>query len=133
MNRFDPAALDAYVTYGLVDDPGRAASPWPAPARTKPPSTRERPGATSGSGLPDVRPPVTVLGGVDPDHPVSRSIEDIARRLPRGEASRLEGLSHFGPFEEPLGVGRVAAAALRSAVADRAPVDESPTTVAPPR
>ncbi len=23
MNRFDPAALDAYVTYGFVDDSGR--------------------------------------------------------------------------------------------------------------
>jgi pimeloyl-ACP methyl ester carboxylesterase len=82
--------------------------------------------------LPNIRLPVTVLGGFDPCDPVSRSIEDVARQFPRGEARRLEGLRHFGPFEEPLTVGRVAAAALRTDL-DNAPHDESPTTVAPPR
>ncbi len=27
MNRFDPAALDAYVTFGFVDEPGRRRDP----------------------------------------------------------------------------------------------------------
>jgi pimeloyl-ACP methyl ester carboxylesterase len=131
MNRFDPAALDAYVTYGLVDVPDGTVTL----ACTREDEATIYDGAPRNQvweGLPDVRPPVTVLGGFDPDHPISQSIGDIAGRMPCGEASRLEGLSHFGPFEEPLRVGRIAATALRSA-ADRAPGDESPTTVAPPR
>jgi pimeloyl-ACP methyl ester carboxylesterase len=111
MNRFDPAALDAYVTFGFVDDPEGGVTLA---------CTREDEASVYGGAfrsqawerLSDVRPPVTVLGGEDSRDPVSRSIEDTARRLPRGSAIRMEGLSHFGPFEDPLAVGRTAASAL---------------------
>jgi len=111
MNRFDPAALDAYVTYGFV--PGPEGGVTLACAREDEASVYE--GApTSGAWdhLSGVRPPVAVLGGGDPHDPVSRVIDDVARRLPRGGSRRFEGLSHFGPFEDPLGVGRVVAEAL---------------------
>lgn len=118
MSRFDPAALDAYVTYGLVDGPDDGVTL--ACAREDEASVYE--GApTSGvwDHLGEVRCPVMVLGGGDPRDPVSRIIEEVARHLPRGGARRCEDLSHFGPFEDPLGVGRVAAEALRAVSADR--------------
>jgi pimeloyl-ACP methyl ester carboxylesterase len=111
MNRFDPAALDAYVTFGFVDEPGGGvvlACSGPDEASIY----EGAPLSQTWDRLPEVRAPVTVLGGYDPRDPVSRHVEEIARRLPRGHAIRLEGLSHFGPFEDPMGVGRVAAAAL---------------------
>jgi pimeloyl-ACP methyl ester carboxylesterase len=111
MNRFDPAALDAYVTYGFVDEPGSGVTL--ACARDDEASIYEgAPLHHAWDRLPEVRPPVTLLGGEDPRDPVSRLIEDAARRIPRGSAIRMPGLSHFGPFEDPTNVGRVAAAAL---------------------
>jgi pimeloyl-ACP methyl ester carboxylesterase len=131
MDRFDAAALDAYVTYGFVDDP--AGGVTLACDREDEASVYEgAPGSHAWERLSQVQPPVTVLGGVDDRDPVSRFIEDVARQVPRGEARRLAGLSHFGPFEDPLGVGRMAAATLAS-VADPAPGDASPTSVTPPR
>jgi pimeloyl-ACP methyl ester carboxylesterase len=131
MNTFDPAALDAYITYGFVDDPAGGVTLACAPEDEA--SVYEgAPGSRAWEHLSDVRPPVAVLGGFDPRDPVSRVIEDVARQLPRGGARRLEGLTHFGPFEDPLAVGRVAAEAL-GAGSDPAPGGESPTTVAPPR
>ncbi len=131
MNRFDPAALDAYVTYGFVDDPAGGvslacnredeASVYEGAARSH---TWDR--------LSDVRAPVTILGGVDIRDSVSRSIEDVAREVRRGDARRLAGLSHFGPLEDPLRVGRMAAATLASLPA-LAPDAASPTGVTSPR
>jgi len=111
MNGFDPAALDAYVTFGFVDDPGGGVTL--ACTREDEASVYEgAPHSHAWERLPEVRPPVTLLGGEDPRDPVSRFIEDTARRLPRGSAIRMPGLSHFGPFEDPLAVGRMAASAL---------------------
>ena len=130
MNRFDPAALDAYVTYGFVENATGGVSL--ACAGDDEASVYEgAPDSHAWDRLPEVRPPVTVLGGVDPRDPVSRFIEDVARQVRRGAATRLQGLTHFGPFEDPLGVGRVAEAAFASgpgAVSG----DESPMSVTPP-
>jgi pimeloyl-ACP methyl ester carboxylesterase len=131
MNTFDPAALDAYVKYGFVDDPAGGVTLACAPEDEA--SVYEgAPGSQAWEHLGDVRPPVAVVGGFDPRDPVSRVIEEVARQLPRGGSRRLDGLTHFGPFEDPLAVGRVAAEAFK---AGRGPAsgDESPTTVAPPR
>jgi pimeloyl-ACP methyl ester carboxylesterase len=131
MNRFHPAALDAYVTYGFVDDP--AGGVTLACDREDEASVYEgASGSHAWERLSEVRPPVIVLGGFDDRDPVSRFIEDVAGQVQRGQARRLEGLTHFGPFEDPLGVGRVAAAALASRPGPP-PGDASPTTVAPPR
>jgi pimeloyl-ACP methyl ester carboxylesterase len=130
MNRFDPAALDAYVQYGFVDDP--AGGVTLACAREDEASVYEgAPSSHAWERLGEVGPRVTVLGGFDRRDPVSRFIEDVAREVPAGEATRLPGLTHFGPFEDPLGVGRVAAAALGSRPG-RASGGASPTSVTPP-
>lgn len=111
MNGFDPAALDAYVEYGFVDEPHGGVTL--ACTREDEASIYEgAPLHHAWDRLPEVRTPVTLLGGEDPRDPASRFVEDIARRIPRGSAIRMPGLSHFGPFEDPRGVGRVAAAAL---------------------
>jgi pimeloyl-ACP methyl ester carboxylesterase len=131
MNRFDPATLDAYVTYGFVDD--RAGGVSLACAGEDEASVYEgAPSSNVWERLSEVHSPVTVLGGFDPRDPVSRSIEDVARQVPRGAARRLKGLTHFGPFEDPLLVARVAAAALDS-TPDAAKADESPPSVPPRR
>jgi pimeloyl-ACP methyl ester carboxylesterase len=131
MNRFAPAALDAYVTYGFVDDPAGGVT-LACTGEDEASVYEGAPTSHAWEGLSGVRPPVTVLGGFDPRDPVSRFIEDVARKVQRGAARRLQGLTHFGPFEDPVGVGRVAAAALESGP-EAAPGGESPTTVAPPR
>jgi pimeloyl-ACP methyl ester carboxylesterase len=111
MNRFDPAALDAYVTYGFVDEPGGAVT-LACTGEDEASIYEGAPQHHAWDRLSEIRPPVAVLGGEDHRDPVSGYVEDIARRLPRGSAIRLPGLSHFGPFEDPIGVGRMAAAAL---------------------
>jgi pimeloyl-ACP methyl ester carboxylesterase len=111
MQDFDPSALDAYVTYGFVDDPQGGVTL--ACARDDEASVYE--GApTSGiwDRLGGVRAPVTVLGGDNESESMARVIDIVARQLPRGVARRLKGLSHFGPFEDPFTVGRIAAEAL---------------------
>jgi pimeloyl-ACP methyl ester carboxylesterase len=134
MSTFDPAALSAYVTYGFVDDPDGGVTL--ACTREDEASMYEgAPLSRAWEHLPDVRPPVAVLGGGDTDDPVSRVVEDVARRLPRGGARRLEQLTHFGPFEDPLAVGRAAAAALgagRRPSSDESG-DQSTIAVAPPQ
>ncbi len=111
MNRFDPVALDAYVIYGFVDEPGGGVTL--ACTREDEASIYEgAPLHHAWDRLSEVRPPVTLLGGEDRRDPVSRLVEDAARHLPRGSAIRMHGLSHFGPFEDPMGVGRMAATAL---------------------
>ncbi len=135
MNRFDPAALDAYVTFGFVDDP--AGGVTLACTREDEASVYEgelrgpRLGATARGA-----PPGDPAGWRGPPRPGQPFLEDAARRLPRGSAIRMEGLSHFGPFEDPLAVGRMAAAALapRRAVASVHPaLSRSTMDVAPRR
>jgi pimeloyl-ACP methyl ester carboxylesterase len=111
MNRFDPAALDAYVNYGFVDEPGDGVS-LACTGDDEASVYEGAPRHHAWDRLSEVRPPVTVLGGHDPRDPVSGYVEDIARRLPRGSAIRVPDVSHFGPFEDPIGVGGIAAIAL---------------------
>jgi pimeloyl-ACP methyl ester carboxylesterase len=123
MNRFDDAALRAYVDFGFVDEPGGGVTL--ACRREDEASVYEgAPASGTWEHLSRIRPPVTLLGGEDPTDPVSRIIEEVARHLPRGAARKFEGLSHFGPFEAPRRVGAVVAEAL---------VGESTITVTPPR
>ncbi len=110
-SRFDPVALDAYVAFGFVDDP--AGGVTLACAREDEASVYEgAPSSGAWESLPAVRPPVAVLGGEELTDPVSRALEEVARRLPRAGSRRIPGLSHFGPFEDPALVGRLVAAAL---------------------
>lgn len=113
LNRLSPAALDAYVTYGFVDQPDGTV----ALACSGEDEASVYEGAPTSGGwdrLGSVRCPVAVLGGGDKVDPVSFVIEDVARHLPRGGARRFPGLDHFGPFEDPATVGSVVAEALRT-------------------
>ena len=109
-SRFDPAALDAYVEHGFVDAGDGVIL---ACIREDEAAVVEG-AATTGAWdrLHEVRVPVTVLGGSDPSDPVGRLIEDVARQIPRGAALRVEGVSHFGPFEDPRLIAELAAEAL---------------------
>ena len=110
-SRFDPGALDAYVEFGFVDRPDGTVTLACAPHDEA--SVYE--GAVNSgawAALSSVRPPVTILGGEDPNDPVSLVVEGAARRLPRGAALRVAGVGHFGPFEEPAKVAEIAGDAL---------------------
>jgi pimeloyl-ACP methyl ester carboxylesterase len=110
-SRFDPAALDAYVTYGFVDEPGGTVTL--ACARQDEASVFDgAPSSPAWDRLPQVRCPVTVFGGSDPSDPVGRVVEIVARRLPEGTAKRFDQLDHFGPFVDPVRVGTAIAAAF---------------------
>lgn len=109
-NRFHPAALDAYVEYGFVET-GEGVTL--ACARDDEASVYEGAPTNGAWGLlGSVRVPVTVIGGQDPTDPVGRLVEDVARRIPRGAALRVDGVGHFGPFEEPEVVAELAAEGL---------------------
>jgi pimeloyl-ACP methyl ester carboxylesterase len=128
MNRFDPTALDAYVRFGLVaNGDGGVVLACTREAEASVYEGASRSGAWDRLG--EIRPPVVVLGGSDIEDTVSRVVEDVARRLPRGAAKRMDGLTHFGPYEDPLGVGRLAAKALGA----RGASGRSTMIVAPPR
>jgi pimeloyl-ACP methyl ester carboxylesterase len=129
MNSFDPAALEAYVEYGFINSP--AGGVTIACTGDDEASTYEgAPESGAWDRLDQVRAPVLILGGGDMRDPVSTFIDDVARRLPRGGTRRLGGLSHFGPMEDPLGVGRIAAEAFGSSTATSAG-DGSTVAVAP--
>jgi pimeloyl-ACP methyl ester carboxylesterase len=110
-NRFDPSALEAYVTYGFVDEPDGTVTL--ACRREDEASVYEgAPSSGAWDRLSQVRPPVLVMGGEATNDPVSNIVEQVARQLPRGVARRFSGLGHFGPFEDPPRVGAVMAEAL---------------------
>lgn len=110
-NRFDPAALEAYVTYGFVDEPDGSVTL--ACRREDEASVYEgAPSSGAWDRLSQVRPPVLIMGGQETSDPVSKILEQVARQLPRGGARRFPGLGHFGPFEDPARVGAVVAEAL---------------------
>jgi pimeloyl-ACP methyl ester carboxylesterase len=122
--RFLPEVLDAYVDFGFVDTPNGVAL---ACSPDDEASVYEGGGRHGTWGrLAEVRAPVAVLGGKDHAQLPARLVEDVARRLPRGGARRFERLTHFGPFEDPVLVGKIAAAAFggegrRSTIAVSAP------------
>ncbi len=112
-NRFNRGALEAYVTYGFVDQPDGTVAL--ACRREDEASVSEgAPSSGAWDRLGQVRPPVLVMGGQETGDLVSQIVEDVARHLPRGGARRFPGLSHFGPFEDPDVVGGVIARALET-------------------
>lgn len=113
-SRFDRAALEAYVDFGLVDDADGTVTLACTPEDEA--SVYEgAPSSGAWDRLGSVRPTVTVLGGEDGSDPVGRLIEEVARRLPRGAALRVEGAGHFGPFETPAVIADLTTEALAGA------------------
>jgi pimeloyl-ACP methyl ester carboxylesterase len=113
-NRFDPAALEAYVEYGLVEQPDGTVRL--ACNREDEASVFEgAPGSRTWELVPAVHVPVAVLAGSDPLDPVAHMSERVARRLRRAGLVRFPHLDHFGPFVAPAEVGAVVAEGLRVA------------------
>lgn len=110
-SNFADEALEAYVEHGFVDQPDGSVTL--ACAREDEAAVFE--GALvspTWSVLQQIRPPVAVLAGADPEDPVSEIALQVARRIPRGGLRRFPHLDHFGPMTAPEEVGRVMAVAL---------------------
>lgn len=110
-NTLAPAALRAYVDHGLEDLPDgtvRLKCRGENEARTYEMSGTH--GAFARLG--EVKCPVTVACGADTDAFGPSVIEAHASRLPDARTHVFEGLGHFGPLEDPEGVGAHVAAFL---------------------
>jgi pimeloyl-ACP methyl ester carboxylesterase len=108
---FTDEALDLYVEYGLVPDPAGGvtlacrrddeAATYEGAVTADPRRRLGEVGADAtvveGGGRADARPP---------------GLAEAAALLPRGHLEVLDGLSHFGPFEDPAAV----AASIRGAL-----------------
>ncbi len=110
MNRFDPAALDAYVTFGFVDEPERRRDPGLHREKTKRPIYKGLRGSHAWDRLAEVRPPVTVLGGEDPRDPVSRYRRGHRPPTPEGQRHPHGGAQPLRSVRRPAR-GRAKAAA----------------------
>jgi pimeloyl-ACP methyl ester carboxylesterase len=105
----DPAALAAYVEHGLGDLPDGGVTLKCAP------KTEARIFMTGmGNGIYDdlekVACPVTVAASGDGGHP-AQAAPLVAEALPNARLERFDGLTHFGPMEDPA---RIAAALTRA-------------------
>ena len=108
---FTADALECYVRYGFVEQPDGSVTL--ACRREDEAAVFEGAVKSPTWGvLHEVRPPVAILAGSDPDDAVGRIAADVARRLPRGGLRRFAGLDHFGPMTAPDAVGSVMAVAL---------------------
>lgn len=99
-NRLAPEALHAYVDYGFDDlDDGTVR----LKCRGADESAVYRNGMAHDAfgHLPEVACPVTVVCGAETDAFGPDAITTVAERLPHGRAEVLDGLSHFGPLEDP--------------------------------
>lgn len=101
LNAFDPAALDAYVRYGVRPerDGVRLKCDPEHEARTFDQGGVHR----TWDLLGDITLPVTVIGGRggDGDDVPAAIAGPIAERLPRGRYVLEPSLDHFGPFTDP--------------------------------
>lgn len=112
---FTAEALESYVEYGFVDLPDGTVGL--ACVREDEAAVFE--GAITSptwSVLDQVRPPVAILAGSDPDEPLARVAADVARKLPRAGLRRFPHLDHFGPMTAPDEVGEVMEVALAPGV-----------------
>lgn len=120
-SRFDPESLAAYVEFGFLEVPeGRVT----LACRPQDESSVYQGAPTSGAWerLGSVGCPVSVLGGEEPANPVARLLEQVVERLPRGSATRVPGVGHFGPFEAPERVAELVSAALGDPIHHERPI-----------
>lgn len=110
-DRLAPGVLEAYVEHGFCDDPDggvRLALSGAEEATVY----EGAPLHDAWDHLPAMRLPVTVAGSADGVEGPVALVEDLAGRIPGATVERFEGLSHFGPLEDPRRVGLAVAAAL---------------------
>jgi pimeloyl-ACP methyl ester carboxylesterase len=105
-SRFTPEALSCYVAYGLVDRPDGTVA-LACPGEEEATVYEGAPHQPAYRQLPELRLPVTVAGSADGSALGAELLRHLAERIPGGRSEILEGLSHFGPMEDPE---RIAAA-----------------------
>lgn len=125
MNAFDPAALEAYVRFGLrpvvstkgtrgdgIDD-GTDDEPVELCCAPELEAATFENGATHGTWvrLAGISTPVVVIGGCLGDGPAVIA-EPIARQLPNGRYENHPDLDHFGPFTHPTATTTAVSAAI---------------------
>jgi len=107
-NSFTPASLRAYVDHGFVEDPAGGVTLACRPDDEA--ATYEQAVLTGAwARLDEIKIPVHAVAGADTSHLPGQVIGDIVARLPHGSLEVMDGLSHFGPFEDPP---RIAASIL---------------------
>ena len=128
-DRFRADALWHYVSGGLESDGGRAG----VRLHLSPDDEAETFAAARHSGSHEaaiaVEAPTTLAcGTIDPVTPPT-FLAEVAKAMKYAEVEVLEGLSHFGPFEDPASV----AALMKKALGARKPSPSVREPVAPPR
>jgi pimeloyl-ACP methyl ester carboxylesterase len=120
---FAPGVLEAYVDHATRPAPdGGVTLVLPGPEEATCYEGAISHGAWDHLGELDL--PVTVAGAGAGDVGPSAWVDDIAGRIRDARTERFDGLSHFGPMEDPGRVGAAASAALAGG---------STAAVAPPR
>jgi pimeloyl-ACP methyl ester carboxylesterase len=108
---FTPDALRLYVEYGFVDGPDGDVV-LACRREDEAASYAGSVAADPRSRLGEVHLPVHVACGERSDHLSPGSMADAVRLLRDGDLEIIDGLGHFGPFEDPARVARSIIAAL---------------------
>jgi pimeloyl-ACP methyl ester carboxylesterase len=109
LDSLDPAALAAYVAYGLRDQPDGDAVELKCLPEVEARVFEGGFGQDTFARLGEVRCPVTVAIGAEDAGP-SGFGPPVVEGLPHGRLDRFTHLSHFGPMEDPVAM----AAAIRT-------------------
>ena len=111
LNSFTPAALEAYVRFGFVEDEEGSVHLKCSP------ETEAGTFATGGlhttwDDLPQIPTEVLVVGGVVQPMQPSMIAAGVAERLPNGRFLQRDDLDHFGPMTHPADVAAIITAEL---------------------
>ncbi len=112
LDSLDPAALAAYVAYGLRDQPDGDAVELKCLPEVEARVFEGGFGQDTFDHLDQIGCPVTIAIGADGPGPASFG-PAVVEALPHGRLDRYPHLSHFGPMEDPAAM----AAALRADMA----------------
>jgi pimeloyl-ACP methyl ester carboxylesterase len=111
LDALDPAALDAYVRFGFVEqDDGTVELACPPEVESA--VFRQGMHHQAFAHLGEVACPVTVATGAAVPGP-ALAAPAVAAALPHGELARHDDLGHFGPLEDPAGIAADLAGRLR--------------------
>jgi pimeloyl-ACP methyl ester carboxylesterase len=111
LSDFDPAALDAYVRYGVRRDPVGHGVRLKCEPEHEARTFEEGGNHDTWDRLPTIEIPVVVVSGVVEEHQASRFAEAVADELPHGRFVLDTDLDHFGPFTHPARVAEIVEAA----------------------
>jgi pimeloyl-ACP methyl ester carboxylesterase len=111
LDSLDPAALAAYVAYGLRDQPDGDAVELKCPPEVEARVFEGGFGQDTFVRVGEVRCPVTVAIGAEGPGPAAFGLP-LVEALPHGRLDRFGDLSHFGPMEDPAAMAEALRADL---------------------